>query len=396
MMRMRLLAAAATVLMWTGCQRKPREKQPVGSPQGAHDGGPPAAPGVEHVDLREPSGGSYSCRPLGPLPEGLDPDEVLFSCGGHDVFHVVGDKLVRLATVKLWTQELPASALSGALQLGRHDALWNGSQLIGVGKSGLERWVGPAANDWDQLPEVLLDDPVASLALSPGPGHQLWVLTRTGRVLRGTPPMLVQGRLVLSPVCDAGVLEREFGVQSALNGRLVVLANDRIYVVLVSDRQLTIARIDPERCAPKQVAVPPMPPQPVDERPPGAVGQAGARGFARVGYAPPFLGAVQRLGGKLMLHRRVELLELADDDTWVPWSLPTGVDLGLGGGAVELRGDGFVWTTYGSVRVLACRARVCRALALPPGIDVAWAAAWPDGRIALYERQPRVTLLPAP
>ncbi|MCC6999253.1 MAG: hypothetical protein IT370_31870 [Deltaproteobacteria bacterium] len=366
------------------------------TPQPALDAGAPALPGVERVDLRDPSGGAYSCRPLGPLPEGLDPDEVLFSCGRHDVFHVAGGKLAPLATVKVWAQELPASALSGALQLGRHDALWDGSQLIGIGKTGIERWVGPGANDWDQLPEVLLDDPVASMTLSPGPGHQLWVLTRTGQVLRGKPPMLVPGRLVLSPVCAPGVLEREFGVQSALNGRLVVLANDRIYLVLVSDRQLSIARIDPERCAPTRVVVPPMPPQPVDVRPPGAVGQAGARGLAPVGYAPPFLGAVQPLGGKLMLHRRVELLELADDDTWVPWSLPAGVDLGLGGGAVELRGGGFVWTTFGSVRMLACRARVCQALALPAGTELAWAAAWPDGRIALYERQPRLTLLPAP
>ncbi len=391
-MRMARVLLVMVLVMMAGCQRKPRQQQPGVSPADAA-----LAPGIERIDLHDPSGGTLSCRPLGPVPDSID--EVLFSCGRHDVFHVEAGKLAPLAMVKLWAEEVPGSALSGALQSSRHNMVWHGSQLIGIGKSGVERWVGPDGNTWDQLPEVLLDAPVASLSLSGGPGRQLWVLLRDGRLFRGNPPMLVDGRLVFDPVCAAGVLEQEFGVQSALNGQVLAVANDRIYVVLESERQLVIARVDPESCAVKRVAIPEMPPQPVDRLPPGAVGasQSAAVGLVPVGYMPPFLGVVQRLHGKLMLHRRFDLLELAEDDSrWEAWTVPAGIDLGRNGGGVELPGGALVWTTYGSARAVVCRDRRCQALALPAGIELAWAAAWPDGRIALYESQPRVTLLPAP
>lgn len=386
----------AVVMMVAGCQRKPRGQQPTVSPQ-VTQADAAVGPGVERVDLHDPSGGTLSCRPLGPAPGSVD--EVLFSCGRHELLHVEGGKLAALQTVKLWAQEVPASALSAALQSSRHHMVWQGSQLIGIGKSGVERWVGPDGNTWDQLAEVPPEGAVASLSLSGGPGHQLWVLMRDGRLFRGNPPMLVEGRLVFDPVCAAGVLEKEFGVQSALNGQVLAVANDRIYVVLESRRELVIARVEPESCALKRVAIPEMPPQPVDRLPPGAVGggRGAAVGLVPVGYTPPFLGVAQRLHGKLMLHRRFDLLELAEDDSrWEAWTVPAGVDLGRNGGGAELIGGGLVWTTYGSARAVVCRDRRCQPLALPAGTELAWAAAWPDGRIALYESQPRVTLLPVP
>jgi len=146
-MRMARVLLVMVLVMMAGCQRKPRQQQPGVSPADAA-----LAPGIERIDLHDPSGGTLSCRPLGPVPDSID--EVLFSCGRHDVFHVEAGKLAPLAMVKLWAEEVPGSALSGALQSSRHNLVWHGSQLIGIGKSGVERWVGPDGNTWDQLPEV--------------------------------------------------------------------------------------------------------------------------------------------------------------------------------------------------------------------------------------------------